>query len=190
VLSDAAEVAIHPFAGYARLAREPGSPWRGIAVWLLTTACFVSWTTSGALLPEHLLLNPLVWIFAPIVQSAWVAAAARAAGRKHLREVIALFYQGHLPWLAFLLVISGACLFAPEPWRVLAWSLEYHVLVALFLVTVGWCALLTYALFRAGLGLGRGRSALATVTYYLGAAATMTSWFLFTGQLLPLWGIL
>lgn len=186
-------VAVRPFAAYRALGAE-APPTRNRAVWgplgwLLVIACFVSYTTSGNLLLEHLVFSPLSWCFVPIVQAAWVAAVARRFSGADPRRAIALYYRGHLPWLGLLMLISGACLVVPHPWLVFRWLLASGVLAAVVAGVTLWCGLLTYAMFRAGLGLSRPRSLAATAAHYLGCTIAFTSWFLVTGQLLPLWGI-
>lgn len=186
-------VARRPFVAYRALAAERptlADALRGPLVWLLFMACVVSWTTSGALLVEHLLLSPLAWWFVPVVQGSWVVLVARRFGERSIPRTIALYYHGHLPWFVWLATVAGICLMAPDPWSWLRWLLETGVLPAMLVVAAGWCGVLTFAMFRCGLGLTRRQSVLATVAHYVGCTTIIVGWFAVTGQLLPLWGIM
>lgn len=187
-------VAVKPFATYRALGLEAppslGHALTGPLGWLVLVACFVSWTTSGNLLVEHLAFSPLAWCFVPLVQAASVVVVAGRFAGTGRAQAIALYYRGHLPWLGLLVLVAGLCLIVPDPWPAFGWLLETGVLPVLVAVATIWCALLTYAMFRAGLGLSRQRSLAATAAHYLGCTLAFTSWFLLTGQLLPLWGIM
>ncbi len=191
---DDVAVAHAPFETYRRLGSEAPPGWRTVMLlplgWLLLVACFVSWTTSGRLLFEHLSFASLAWCFVPLVQASWVSEVARRFGIASRPRVVALYYRGHFPWQALLLVVAGLCLVLPEPWSTFRWLLTTGVLPALVVGVALWCAVLTYAMFASGLSLSRSRALAATALHYTGCTLLFVSWFLVTGQLLPLWGIL
>jgi hypothetical protein len=192
--SDDVRVALRPFVTYRMLGEQPPPRLRDALLqalgWLGLVACFVSWTTSAALLPEHLVFSPLAWCFVPLVQGASAVAVAGRLAESSPARAIALYFRGHAPWYGLLLLISAICLFAAEPWLAFRWLFRTRVAALLGGVAVGWCVLLTYAMFRTGLGLTRRVSWLATSLHYLSCTLVFTSWFLVTGQLLPLWGIM
>ena len=195
LLSEDARIALRPFATYRELGSEPaptlGRALLGPAAWLLFVACFVSWTTSGALLVEHLAIGPVFWVFVPLVQSLAVILVARAfAGASSAPRVLRLYYAGHAPWLALLAVVAGICLVAPTPWPVFRWLLQHGVLFVALIAAFTWCIVLTYAMFRGALSLDRRQSIAATAAHYVACILLFSSWFVVTGQLLPLWGIM
>ena len=79
--TDDARVALRPFATYRELHEQPapslGTALTGPARVALVLACCVSWTTSGHLLLEHLVLAPLSWAFLPVIQTAALLITAR-----------------------------------------------------------------------------------------------------------------
>jgi hypothetical protein len=189
--SDDARVMLRPFATYRELAARPGArPWLGPLRWSLVIACLVSLTTAGKLLADHLLLAPLAWAFAPLSQTLWIVLVARMFRvRIGPGKVVALYFAGHAPWFMVLVSIAGVCLLAPSPWAAMQWLLRTRVALAVPLVATAWCGVLTYAMFRSALGLGRGASLLASAAFYVGYGGTLVSYFLATGQLLPLFGV-
>ena len=191
---------LRPFRGYAAVARRPASRagwlWvRGPLKWLLVVAAFVSFTTAGRLLWYHLLLSPTAWAFGPALQIGWLLAAHGLVARGHERrpvsraELVDWFFLGQGPWLALLLGLSGLCLLSPDILPAARWLVTNRLGLGLVLGVLVWSLVLTLAFFRAALGLGRGRSALATAIYYLGYAGTLAAYYQVTGQLAPLFGV-
>lgn len=181
----------HPFLEYRRLRDDGGWGWRragaGSLLWLGVVACFVSWTTSGQLLPSHLLLSPFAWWWAPALQMVWIALAARAgAVEAPAAEVIALYHRGHGPWFLLLWAVAAFAALVPAPRATLSWSLP--VLVGLFAVAAGWSSLLTYGLFRGAFGCDRRASLWASAVYYGGVTACIVGYFALAGQLGPILG--
>lgn len=194
VISDDVRVALRPFRTYRELGGAAAPSLRrallGPLGWLALLVCFVSWTTSGALMFDHLLFGPLVWWFAPAVQGGVSIGVARAYGERSFARSLSLYYRGHAPWQLLLLLVAGACLVVPDPSSILRSSVVPAALAVLVVVACVWCGVLTYAMYRAGFGFSRGRSARATALHYVGCTLNFTGWFLFTGQLLPLWGMM
>jgi hypothetical protein len=202
VASPDAWVMMEPFAAYRALRRDEPTSWLaagwGVLRWLLFVACFVSWTTSGRLLVEHLLFGPIAWAFAPLLQALWIVVSLRIAARQaappntapapKTPQLIALYFRGHAPWMVLLFVVSGICLFVPEPSRLLVSGLGIPLVGALFVAALVWGGVITFALFRAGCGLSRGRSAFGTALFYAGYAGSLTTHYAVTGQLAPILG--
>jgi hypothetical protein len=182
---------VRPFATYRELSERPLThAWLGPLRWSLAIACFVSLTTAGRLLVDHLLLAPLAWAFAPVTQIVWIVAVARMwRSRLTIGKLVDLYFAGHGPWLVLLALATGVCLLAPDPTAVFRWLARAGIPIALPLVATVWCCFLTYAMFRSALGLRRGASILASAVFYLGYGGTLVGYFLVTGQLLPLFGV-
>ncbi|HZO16444.1 MAG TPA: hypothetical protein VFB62_24385 [Polyangiaceae bacterium] len=187
-----AQLLWRPFAGYRALAATPAgarAALLGLFRWCVVIACFVSLTTAGRLLLDHLLFAPLGWAFAPVAQTLCVIATARVVKAKlPTTKLLELYFAGHAPWFVLLVLIAGVCLFAPEPQLALRFFVGTGIGFALVLAAIVWCCFLTYAMFRTGVGLGRGAAALASALFYVGYAGTLVGYFLVTGQLLPLFG--
>jgi hypothetical protein len=187
---------LRPFTAYAALRSEEPATWSaaawGALRWLLLVACFVSWTTSGRLVADHIVLSPLAWGFGPILQAIWILIAIRLASRGSAvlpaRQVIALYFRGHGPWMLLLLAVSAICLFVPEPSSLWISGLVFPALGALMLVALTWGAVLTYALFSAACGLDRWWSGVGTVVFYVGYGMSLLAHFAVTGQLAPILG--
>jgi hypothetical protein len=193
--SDDARVMARPFRAYARLgARHAPAGWRalrGPIAWSLAVGCFVSLTTAGRLVPEHLVLTPIAWAFSPLFQCLWVVTAARALGASRPASlVIDLHFRGQGPWMLLLTLTAGACLLPPAAhiWPLWEWVLTSGAGLAALVVTLCWSTLLTFASFRAGLRLGRARSLAASALFYALYYGTGVTYFLVTGQLAPLFG--
>jgi hypothetical protein len=80
-----------------------------------------------------------------------------------------------------MLAIAGGSIFAPDPARLLAATIGWLLLIAHL-----WGALLTYACFRSGLALSRGRALAATAIHFTVVAVLILGFFLAAGQLLPI----
>lgn len=190
-LSDDLLLLVHPFRTYRRAAAaaRPGA-WallRGPLRWALVVGGFVSLTTAGRLVWYHLLLPLTVWGAFPLLQAAWVVVAARAVRADRSPSVVVdLYFRGHGPWYLLLLAIAGVCLLAPAPWPAFEWLLGSGALLAALAATTLHSTLLTYALFRAALGLGRPRALLGLGLFLLGYGGSIALWFAATGQLAPL----
>jgi hypothetical protein len=182
-----------PFRVYRELASEqaePGGPWVGARrplAWLAVLGGFVSLTAAGRLVWFHLLFGTLAWVFVPLLQIGWLALALAVVSRPHLSaRSIDLFYVGQAPWLLFLLGLAGVCLFAPEAWATFQWLLASQILAVALLAAAVWSVLLTFAFFRGALCLEPRRAWFGMSVYYLGFAATVATYYVVTGQLLPL----
>lgn len=190
-ISDDLLLFAHPLRAYAR-ARErvvPGT-WtllRGPLRWLLVVGLFVSLTTAGRLPWYHVLLPSTVWVVFPVLQCAWIVVAARVVGsRAPASIVVDLYFRGHGVWYIVMLAVSAVCLLAPAPSAVLEAALGRGLLGPGLLVLTCVSSAFTYAMLRAGLGLGRVRALIGLGLFTLGYGGAITTWFLFTGQLVPL----
>ena len=191
--SDDARVMVHPFRTYADLAITPAErAGRALAVRvafvLLVIGGFVSLNASGRLVAFHVASTMLFWSFVPLVQAAVFVAvhALLAQGSTVPRvEALALYFTGHGPWLLFLLLLDGICLAAPDVYGTLGWLMERRILPLAMLGAIVWCGLLTYACFRAGLGLAKGRARVATALFYFGFAGVIVGYYLAMNSIQP-----
>ncbi len=192
--SDDAHVMARPFRAYADLAGAPdGGAARALAVRvalvLLVLGGVVSLLSAGRLVAFHVASTMVFWSFVPAVQAAVFAAVLRTCSprdrRPPLAPALALYFTGHGPWLLFLLLIAGVCLFAPDVYATLSWLLGHYVLPALFLATIAWSGVLTFACFRAGLGWTRGRAGAATALFYGGFSGVIVGYYLAMNQIQP-----
>ncbi|HVY46188.1 MAG TPA: hypothetical protein VHB21_09930 [Minicystis sp.] len=190
-LSDDVRVMLRPFAVYRELgdADEPAPGRAALAragFVQLVLGGFVSLTSAGRLVAFHVASVFVFWAFLPIVEALAVALAVRLASPgKDVRRALALYFTGHAPWLFFLLVVALVPFVAPDVYATMAWLLARGVLPLLLLVALGWGGVLTFACFRAGLGLGRGRAAGATAIFYAVLVGGITSYYLATNQIQP-----
>src|SRR5690606_17662882 len=136
----------------------------------------------GRFAPMETLLAMVSFSWIPIAQAVGVAATTRAfAPGVPFRRAYALYLESLGPWLLVFLFVSGACLFAPQPARPVFVLLGPAVVIA-----TTWSLVLVFALFRAGLSLGRLRAALATATFFVIIHVFVLGYYLAAGQLWPI----
>jgi hypothetical protein len=188
---------LRPFGAYRELAhtaRGEGAVWqslRGPLYWSFFVATFVSYTTSADLVIEHFVWTPLMWSFIPFFQVVWLGVALRVV--KHdgpFSHAVDLLFAGYAPWYAVLLAISAVCLFAPSASTAILGLIALGILPVAFVTATVMGVLLTFACFRAGLGLSRRHAAISLCVFYAGFGASIGTWFLATGQLTALLGAL
>jgi hypothetical protein len=184
--SPAARLMARPFRVYAEIGREddPASPTiaGGVMNLLVVLGAFVAVTATGRFAPRELAEGALSFAYIPVVQAIAITLALRATAKGvPVRRAIALYLAGHGPWFALLVVLSGGCLFAPEPATLLL-----SIAPPLFLGTFVWGAVLTYACFRSGLRLERRHAVASTLLFYLVLVALVLAYYTAAGQLLPI----
>jgi hypothetical protein len=156
-------------------------------MWLFVVAAFVSFITAGRWVWFHIFGTALMWSFVPAYQILFVAWISRLLRSKRpMSQVVDMFFAGQTPWYLLFSIVSGICIFAPEVWPAFQWLLSSGVFAGLFLATIGWSLILTYAFFRSGLEMSRARSAVGCALFYLLFDGTVAAWYLATGQLYPL----
>lgn len=173
-----------PFRGYRELAANGETPSiaLGAGRFLLVLGALVSVSATGRFAPAEALLAMVSFAWLPLVHVLSIAFTTRIfAPAFGWRRAFAFYLQGIGPWLLLLLFFTGAVLFAPHPERpsLVLW-------IPLVPVAAVWSVLLSYAMFRAGLGLARGRAALATLLFWIANLALILGYFLAVGQLWPI----
>ena len=185
--SSEVRVMVRPFRTYAELSEHDDEPVlvRPLRL-LLVLGAFVSFTTAGRLVAAHVAWTFAFWSFVPALQAMAAAVALRlfAPGRP-MRPAITLYFAGLGPWLLLLSLISATCLLAPDVYATMTWLLGVGILPGLFVATFGWGVLLTFAFFRAGLGLSRWRASLATSVFYSAYCGSIVGYYLITNQIQP-----
>lgn len=185
--SNPARLMVRPFRVYAELAvAEEGAGRPTVAVgaarFLFVFGAFVSLTATGRLAPNELLSGMISFAYVPIVHGIAVGIATRSFARDvRLARAFALYAEGYGPWFLLLLLIAGGSLFAPSPAGLLTATAGWMALAAM-----SWSGVLTFACFRSGLGLSRGRAAAATALHYVIIIGLFLGYFLAAGQLLPI----
>lgn len=140
---------------------------------------FTSFTVSGHLTISLLLDGMVFWSFVPVLQAILIAGivAIFAPRRLPTPKVIDLFFMGHGPWLLWLLLISGICLFFPLKSFYL-WPVEWGWGLPLSLLgTWIWSSLTSFAFLREALEISRLRATGLLVLY------TVLLWGIFISSL-------
>ncbi|APR75033.1 Hypothetical protein A7982_00379 [Minicystis rosea] len=186
-----------------------------ILFFLFICGAFVSLFTAGRLVAFHVVSTMAFWSFIPAAQalvflgvleivnrrssappatdeptsdrdppSSYTRRRARAGGASRA-EALALYFAGHGPWMLFFMLLAGICLVAPDVYRTMVWLLRHGVLPALFLTTIVWSAVLTYACFRRGLAFPRARAGAATALFYVGFSTLIIGYYLAMNEIQP-----
>ncbi len=95
-----------------------------------------------------------------------------------------LYFKGFGPWYIFILMWSGLCIFAP--YTRVAVSALGPALIGVHVLLFAWSSVTTWALFRSAYGYSRSAASWRTVCFYLGVLASILTYYLLAGQLIPL----
>lgn len=193
-----AALLVRPFSTYRALAeRREVRTWRDLARGLLLEGvllgAFVSLTSAGRLVASHVVLTAVFWGFLPLLQVGAVAAAVhvargsteRGAAREGALPAVSLYFDGLGPYYLFYLALSGICLFAPDVYGVFTALMRVGALPLYLLGTIVWGMVITWAFFREGLALTRGRAALGAAVFYAIFVGVVVGWYLATNQIQP-----
>lgn len=186
-----AALLVRPFATYRALGeRRSERSWRDLARGILIEGvllgAFVSITSAGRLVISHVVLTAVFWGFLPLLQIAAVAAAVYAtAPRERMAGAISLYFEGLGPYYVFYLVLSAICLVAPDVYAAMTALLRTSALPLFLLGTIVWGVVITWAFFRDGLGLPRGRAGLGMGVFYGIFVGVVLSWYLALNQIQP-----
>ena len=191
LFSSVAKVAVRPFRTYEALARtlEAETP-RAVGVrvavgavrLLLVVGAFVSFTSTGRLLPIDTLVAASAYSWLLGVQALALYCARRVArSERPYWTLAALYLEGHGVWHLSLLAVSGALLFARDALAGVAVVVPVAVVVAFV-----WGIVTTFALFSRAAGVPRRRAVFATFTFYVAMMGIVVSYYVFMGQLLPI----
>ena len=148
---------VRPFARYAELAAiddaeaRHARPSVGRSLLLVAIGAFVSLTSRRAARRRPRRLDDGLLVVPPGGAGPRVGGGDRASSPRPetpLRRALALYFTGHGPWLFFLLLLAGVCLFAPDVYGAFTRLLRHGVLPGALLVALVWSGVLTYACFR------------------------------------------
>ncbi len=189
----------HPFARYAAAATAAGdaapagavrSAVTRITTLMVTLGLFVSITTTGRVVPVQIAGTMVAWSFAPIVQAIALLVVGRVFARAVPRaRLLDLYFAGHGPWLVLMWVASGIVVVPPNPTAIFFFLLAKGIAPALFLIAFVWGVVLNVAMFRAGLGLSRGKTALAVTLFYLLFFGQIVGYYLASDAIQPQMGM-
>lgn len=189
--SSEAALLLRPFATYRALAGDRGErSWRDLVRSILVEGvflgAFVSLTSAGRLVAAHIFFTTVFWGFLPLLQIAAVAAAVRlSAPRERVVPALSLYFEGLGPYYVFFLVLSAICLFVPNVYGAMTALLRIGAIPGFLLATIGWGSTITWAFFRAGLGLSRARAGLGAAVFYLIFVGVVLGWYLAWNQIQP-----
>jgi len=152
---------------------------------LLGIGVFVSLTASGRLVVGHVLAGAF-YVFGPILQAIAVAIAVRAVRREEpFARALSLYYAGQGPWILVLAVVSALPVVAPGLLSLPNIPRLFTALSVLLGIGLLWGGTVTFAFFRAGLALGRGRAAAGTALFYLVYVGSIVGYYLAMNQIQP-----
>lgn len=186
-----AALLVRPFRTYRELGeRRAERTWRDLARGLLIEGvmlgAFVSITSAGRLVIWHVLLTAVFWGFLPALQVGAVAAAVRAAAPgERIVPAASLYFDGLGPYYVFYLFLSGVCLLAPDVYGAMTGLLRAGALPLILVGTIAWGVVITWAFFREGLGLSRGRAGRGAAVFYAIFVGVVLSWYLALNQIQP-----
>ena len=177
-------VMARPFHGYRELAAASETPSivLGAGRFLIALGALVSVSATGRFAPIEAFLAMLSFSWLPLVHAISIALTVRVfAPSFGWKRAFAFYLQGIGPWMLLFLVFIGGVIFAPHPERpsFILWG-------PTLLVASVWSIVISYALYRAGLGLSRGRAALATLLFWVSNHVLILGYFLVVGQLWPI----
>lgn len=195
VWSDDTALLRHPFGRYAVLGKnEASSTWRSaglrIAKLMFTLGLFVSISTTGRVVPIQVASTMLAWLFTPLVQAFAVLFVARVFRRDASRaRVLDLYFAGHGPWLVLMWIAAGIVAVPPNPTEIFFFLLGKGILPLLLVGAFVWSVVLNVAMFRTGLGLSRGKTALATALFYVLFVGQVVGYYFFNDAIQPQLGM-
>lgn len=174
---------VRPFSGYRALAAAPEGPSiaLGAGRLMLTLGCLVSVSATGRFAPVEILFAMVSFAWLPLVHTISIALTMRVFSKTTpWRRALGLYLEGTGAWQLLFLILIGVILFAPHPER------PQVGIFPVLVIASGWSIFLSYACLRAGIGLTRGRAALATLFFWVMNHVLILGYFLAVGQLWPI----
>ena len=192
--TDDAKVCVRPLSTYRELATREVSLREALAGPLqlsFAVACFVSWTTAGRLLIDHLIFGQLSWAFLPVIQIVALSLVALMWRLdKPWPQLVSMYFRGHMPWLIVIGLMSLLCLIPAGTWPAYRFLLTTDLLPLIFGITIAWCVALSVAFFRAGVGLSWVRSLAVALCFYALQIGFGVAYYAALNQVQPLIGVI
>jgi hypothetical protein len=117
--------------------------------------CAISLMDSGRLTLRLALPASIYWMFVPLLEIVSLFAASRAARRtRPWQRTIDLFFQGHAPWLLWLIAFSAYWAFLPTV-TAFTWPGRDRVWLYSAGLVAAWSAYVDFRFFRAALACTR-----------------------------------
>lgn len=182
--SDELLVMLRPAAAYERLSREArrGSLWQKPVLVAFVIGLALAVSSAGRPTLRLVLDCAVAWSFIPALQVGSVALVAVALGRGALwKRAVELHFLAHLPWSVWILGIATLAVCLPPERDEQVWSSMLVTAAIPFL----WSRILSWHLFRRGLGMGAPAALLAVVLHLVLVCGAIAVFFLATGQLGP-----
>lgn len=174
---------LRPFSGYRALAASGETPSIALGAGrvMLALGCLVSVSATGRFAFPEAFLAMVSFSWLPLVHTISIALTMRVFSRTTpWRRAVGLYFEATGPWQLLFLLLIGGILFGSHSERPTVGIFPALVVAAL------WSIFMTYALFYAGIGLARGRAALATLFFWFMNHVLILSYFLAVGQLWPI----
>jgi hypothetical protein len=172
--SDELRVALAPSSTYRELlAREAGVTWlralRRPAFVLLLIGITVSIAATGRVSLASIALTATAWSFAVVLQVAvGIAIIASSRSRRvSMPRALDLWFAGHLPWSAWLLLATAAIRLFP--------FLQVELFLLLMVLPMAWTAAIAAAYCRTVLGSGALESRLRAAAHQAVTLALLLS---------------
>lgn len=186
-----AALLVRPFKTYRALSarrheRTGRDLLRGVALEVTLLGAFVSLTSAGRIVLSHVVFTALFWGFLPLLQIIAVSLAVRvAAPRERVVPAASLYLEGLGPWYVFFLVLPAICVFSPDVYGTMTALLRAGALPLYLLATIGWGVTITWAFFREGLALPRGRAAIGAGVFYAIFVGVVVGYYLACNEIQP-----
>jgi hypothetical protein len=172
--SDELRIMLRPLSTYRQLSKATDDS----GLWLmirrplfvaLVFGSFVSITVSGRLTILLLLDGMIFWSFVPILQAILMSVIVVIFGchRITTSKAMDLFFMGHGPWLLWLLVIAGTCLFFPVK-QFYLWPVQWGWVLPVSLLGAWiWSSVTSFAFLRGVLEVSNLRAGVLLFLYTL-----------------------
>src|SRR5690606_35310414 len=120
----------------------------------------------------------------------WLAIATRTRDTPiPLARRVDLYIRGFGPWYAWVLFVSGVCIFSWHARTAFFDVLGIPLFVALIALALAWSIVLTHACFLCGYRLTRRGALLRTVAFYVGFGGSLLIYYIVSDQLLNLFTV-
>jgi hypothetical protein len=172
--SDELRVALAPSAIYVELiAREGDITWvsalRRPAFVVLLIGTVVTIAATGRVTLQSVVLTAAAWSFAVVLQIGIGAAMIGSARRRRLSmaRALDLWFAGHLPWSAWLLLVMASIRLVP--------FLPLEALLVTMILPMAWTAAIVTAYCRTVLGNAAGAARLRAAVHQAVTLALLLS---------------
>jgi hypothetical protein len=162
-VSDEALILLRPFRAYRAIVERAGIERHGgwglvgrVALMIVTLGVVTSLTSSGRVLPHHVVFSGAAWSFVPLLQIILVTTTWLIDRRRRpWASAVELHFAGNGPYLLLLLGLACMTMLPPDVGTLFAWLLGSGVLPGLAILTLLWGATTSFAFYRVVYGRSR-----------------------------------